>query len=105
MHDTEPSIIPMLAEFGYQAKGGSLGYRTGQKRLDAPPHEFDLILIDLKKPACFDMKKWGEGGNNNRSFKLIEAKPDGSYPGGVFPRMVTDLQLHAQRSLFGPPIF
>lgn len=63
--DTEPETIRALRDFGHTVESGDIGYRTGAPRLSIPPHEFDLIACDLRKPACFDRLKWGEGRNDN----------------------------------------
>jgi len=70
--DTEPQTIEALRAAKYKVIAGDLGYRTGRRRLVVPPHEFDLIVCDLRLPACFDLNKWGpHGGNSNHSCTLV----------------------------------
>jgi hypothetical protein len=70
--DTEPETIKAIIAAKHKVYAGDLGYRSGRRQLLAAPHEFDLIVCDLRLPACFDLTKWGpDGGNNNHSCKLV----------------------------------
>jgi predicted nucleotide-binding protein len=53
-----------------------LGYRTGRRSFPVAPHEYDLMVCDLKKPACFDLTRWGPGGNNNQHCTIVDAVSD-----------------------------
>lgn len=70
--DTEPETIEAIRAAKHKVHAGDMGYRTGRRQLIVPPHEFELIVCDLRRPACFDLHKWGpDGGNNNYSCKLV----------------------------------
>ena len=64
--DTEPEVSARLKEAGYTVFDVSMGYRTGKRGFHFPaPHEVNLIICDLLRPACFDRAKWGPGANDN----------------------------------------
>ena len=66
--DTEPETVAALSYAGHHVVAAPFGYRNGGRYLADAPHDFDLILCDLKNPACFDMNRWGPyGGNDNFS--------------------------------------
>src|SRR5438552_3530326 len=69
--DTEPTTIAAIESDGHEVQVGQAGYRTGQSRQSHPPHEFDAIVCDLKKPGCFDRNWWGPGKNHNMSVRLV----------------------------------
>lgn len=62
-----------------------MGYRTGQRSFPAVPHEFDLIVCDLRRPACYDMKRWGLGNDNYH----VEVVPYPEVSGEVISRPTT----------------
>lgn len=72
-----------------------MGYRTGKLGFHFPaPHEVDLIICDLKRPACFDRKNWGpNGGNDNFRCKII---PQEELNNTFY---VTNNRRHAQHTL------
>ncbi len=64
--DTELETLERLKDAGYTVSNVSMGYRTGKRDFPFPaPNEVDLVVCDLKHPACFDRTKWGPGFNNN----------------------------------------
>lgn len=64
--DTEPETIALLTSKGHRVVAAPFGYREGIRYLPNPPQDFDLIVCDLRRPACFDATKWGPyGGNSN----------------------------------------
>ena len=68
--DTEPKTAQAIADAGHDVEIGDLGFRTGRPLLRHPPHEFDLLVCDLRKPACFDKTFWGPGKNDNYRCKI-----------------------------------
>lgn len=75
--DTEPETIDALLAGGHEVSSGELGYRKGLFRQPYPPHEFEAVVCDLKKPACFDSLDWGPGAsNNNFQCKLVDQPTD-----------------------------
>jgi hypothetical protein len=70
--DTEPETIAALQGKGHHVSSGELGYRNGIFRQPFPPHEFEVIICDLKKPACFDALHWGPGRNNNQTCQIVD---------------------------------
>ena len=77
--DCEPETVAALNRDGFATVNVELGYRTGKRRFVTPPHEFDLMVCDLKKPACFDSLDWGPGRNDNFHCKLVERLSDEAY--------------------------
>ena len=78
--DCEPETVAGIKAAGYGAVSVELGYRTGKRNFVAPPHEFDLMVCDLKKPACFDSKDWGpHGRNDNFRCTIVEAVSGEAY--------------------------
>jgi Mn-dependent DtxR family transcriptional regulator len=70
--DTEPEVIERIKEAGYSVFKANMGYRTGERGFSfPPPNEVDLIVCDLRCPACFDSKYWGPGKNNNQNCTVI----------------------------------
>jgi hypothetical protein len=63
--DCEPEMVTAIKGKGHSVASVELGYRTGKRNFLSPPHECDLIVCDLKKPACFDSTDWGPGGRND----------------------------------------
>jgi len=63
--DTVRDTTKTLETLGYSVSEATLGYSTGFLDFKMPPHEFDFIICDIKKPACFDRRKWGPGQNDN----------------------------------------
>src|SRR2546425_434433 len=63
--DTDPAMAEALRAAGQSVSVGSLGFTDGRPRLATPPHEVDLIICDLREPACFDSNDWGPGRNDN----------------------------------------
>jgi hypothetical protein len=64
--DTEPEVVQGLEAAGYVVHDVSMGYRTGKRDFAFPaPNEVDLMVCDLRRPACFDTTDWGPSGSNN----------------------------------------
>lgn len=119
--DTAPATGEALVAAGHEVFAGTLGYTDGQPRLAMPPHEVDLILCDLRKPACFDSDWWGPGRNDNFQctivpnppvvwkrvhdrllprFKIIQESQMGPRP----PRSFGALEIHRAISRAGVPL-
>ena len=71
--DTEPETIAALREVGHNVVSVPFGYRDGLRSLHVPPQDFDLILSDLKQPACFDSLAWM---HRNDNYKCEIVPPD-----------------------------
>jgi predicted nucleotide-binding protein len=71
--DCEPETVSAIEGAGHSPATVELGYRTGKRNFFVPPHECDLIVCDLKKPACFDCTDWGPGRNDNFHCVLVNA--------------------------------
>jgi hypothetical protein len=103
--DTEPETAQAIAIAGHDVEQGELGFRTGRPLLRHPPHEFDLLVCDLRKPACFDKTFWGPGKNDNYRCK-IEKETEG--PGawyldrGGIPRSKFEI-IHPTQMATVPP--
>ena len=70
--DTEPEVTLGLKEVGYAVSEVSMGFRTGKRVFQHPaPNEVDLMVCDLRRPACFDSREWGAIGKNNQFFCKI----------------------------------
>lgn len=71
--DTEPETVKWLKLAGHRVSDVQMGYKTGTRSFVSPaPHEVDVIVCDLKRPACFDAFDWGPGsGNDNFRCKVI----------------------------------
>ena len=59
--DSEPETLETIVAAGHTVHPAEMGYRTAKRRFIVAPHEVDLILCDLKKPACYDSTFWGPG--------------------------------------------
>lgn len=95
--DTEPETVEALRSEGHTVEAGEIGYRTGKPLLVSPPHECDLLICDLKKPACFNMKNWGPGGNDNFHCKIEESITDAIiYDTFGNPQPVYEMIKHSQ---------
>ena len=70
--DTEPETVNALRAEGHTVDLGDFGYRTGRQNLFAPPHESDLLICDLRRPACFNATNWGPNGLNDNFRCKIE---------------------------------
>lgn len=77
--DCEPETVAGLKGSGLIAVAAELGYRSGKRRFGTPPHEYDLMVCDLRKPACFDSQDWGPGRNDNFHCKLVDTLSDQAY--------------------------
>jgi hypothetical protein len=86
--DTEPETIADIRAKGHDVAVGNLGYRTGIFQQPHPPHEFEIIICDLKKPACYDAMNWGPGGNDNYQCTIVKSTTDETYTqsGSSVPR-------------------
>ena len=73
--DTDRETAKTLKEAGHEVFAGTLGYTDGRPSLATPPHEVDLIVCDLREPACFDSDRWGPGLNNNFECTLGSKPP------------------------------
>jgi hypothetical protein len=71
--DTEPETIKALKGAGHDVDSAPFGYRAKEMRyLHVAPQDFDLILCDLRTPACYDQNKWGPyGGNDNYKCTVV----------------------------------
>src|SRR5271165_3622943 len=71
--DSEPEIVQRMKDAGYSVFDVSMGFRTGKRGFSFPaPNEADLIVCDLRRPACFDSTDWGPGrSNDNFNCKII----------------------------------
>ncbi len=74
--DTEPETIQAIQDAGHIVEHGEVGCRTGRPLLVHPPHEFDLLICDLRRPACFDTTYWGPGKNDNYHCKIEKLVED-----------------------------
>jgi diguanylate cyclase (GGDEF)-like protein len=64
--DTEPETASRLKDAGHSVFEASMGYRTGKRDFPfPPPNEMNLIVCDLRHPACFDSRDWGPSGSND----------------------------------------
>ena len=86
--DTEPQTIEALRSGGNTVAVGNLGYRTGIFSQPHPPHEFEAIICDLTKPACYDSRAWGPGQNDNFHCEIVDKPTDETYiqSGSSVPR-------------------
>lgn len=89
--DSEPQTVDALLSHGHQVEVGGIGYRSGKPDLQIPPHEVDLIVCDLRHPACFDRLQWGDTGASNSNYRaMLVPKPTGQLiqvaPGQIVPR-------------------
>ena len=75
--DTDPDTAKALMAAGHEVFAGTLGYMDGQPRLAMPPHEVDLLVCDLRTPACFDSNWWGPGQERQLS---LQNRPESSGP-------------------------
>jgi len=90
--DTEPETIETLRAEGHHVDTGETGYRTGWPLLKVPPHECDLLICDLRKPACFNATHWGPGRNDNFQCTIEKSINDSTFFGsGGRPRPVYEL--------------
>ena len=55
--DSEQSVADEIARLGHRVHRGDLGYRTGIPALDFPPHEADVVVIDIRSPALIDIPR------------------------------------------------
>ena len=70
--DTDILTIAALKRAGHNVDATEFGYATGRRFLNKAPHDFDVIIFDLKQPACFDSSKWGPfTGNDNYRCTII----------------------------------
>lgn len=69
--DSSPGTIGDLRNAGHTVQVGSVGLMNGIPELQHPPHEADLIICDLKDPACYDSRNWGPGGNDNYRASIV----------------------------------
>jgi hypothetical protein len=74
--DTEPATAQTIAAAGHEVLQGDIGFRKGSPNLPYPPHEFDLLICDLRRPACYDTTFWGPGQNDNFHCKIEKDPPD-----------------------------
>jgi len=75
--DAEPETEAAIRTAGHTVSSVEMGYRTGKRNFHVPPHEYDLIVCDLKKPACFDSTHWGPGANDNFHCVLVKELTNG----------------------------
>jgi TIR domain len=72
--DTEAATVAALRGGGHAVHTAPFGYHDGFRFLDQAPQDFDLIVCDLRQPACFDHSKWGPySGNDNYKCNIIPA--------------------------------
>ena len=104
--DTEPETVEALRSEGHTVETGEIGYRTGKPLFVSPPHECDFLICDLKKPACFNMKNWGPGGNDNFHCKIEKSITDDIfYNSSAHPQPVYQVIKHSQMSKLQPGAF
>ena len=74
---------------GHDVAVGDLGYRRGNFIQPNPPHEFEVIVCDLKSPACFDATQSGPGGNDNLNCTIVKDPKDQTimHSGSSVPRI------------------
>jgi len=73
--DTEANTAEALMAAGHEVFAGTLGYTDGHPRLAMPPHEADMLVCDLRTPACFDSNWWGPGRNDNYHCQVVPDPP------------------------------
>lgn len=76
--DTEPETAKALRSARHTVDEGLIGYRNGRFKQPYPPHEYDAVVSDLIKPACYDADWWGPHKNDNMHCKIVE-KPTEKY--------------------------
>lgn len=70
--DTDPKTTKALEAAGHSVVASLFGYSVGYRSLTECPQDFDLIVCDMRHPACFDNFKWGPyGGNDNYRCKVV----------------------------------
>src|SRR5580704_902518 len=70
--DTEIATKEYLSQAGLDVHSADLGFKDGFRSFAQAPHEFEMIAIDLRKPACFDYNLWGpDGGNDNYKCAVV----------------------------------
>jgi len=105
--DTDAATALALMAAGHEVFAGTLGYTDGQPRLAMPPHEVDLIVCDLRSPACYDSDWWGPGRNDNTRYKIVANPPVAwkEIRGQTYPRfpIIHEGQMHGREpGSFGP---
>src|SRR6202049_2287571 len=112
--DTEPETVRHLSDAGLEVEPAEVGYRTGRRRISNAPHEYDLIVCDLKQPACYDGSSWGpQGENDNYKCRIV---PFETVTGEVLVhedglkryetlryQIIRDSQIAKSGHSFGPP--
>ena len=73
--DTGSTTSEALLAAGHGVFAGTLGYTDKQPRLATPPHEVDLVICDLTRPACYDSNWWGPGRNDNFQCTVVPDPP------------------------------
>jgi len=68
--DTEPETIKTIEVADHAVVQGDIGFRRGIPNLTHPPHENNMMICDLRRPACFDVTYWGTGKNDNYRCKI-----------------------------------
>ena len=77
--DAEDEFSAGLEQNALTVIRGSLGYRYDQaliRNLPHPPHECDVIVYNLCKPACYDVRSWGPGRNDNYHCEVVKLERD-----------------------------
>jgi hypothetical protein len=70
--DTEQRTVAALQAAGHSVLSAPFGYRTGMRYLHRPPQELDLVVCDMRRAACFDVRRWGPyGGNDNYKCTIV----------------------------------
>ncbi len=64
--DCDRAFLLGLETAGYHVHKGSFGYGSALRHLAHPPHECDVIVVNLTKPICYDNELWGKGNDNFR---------------------------------------
>lgn len=57
--DTEPDTLAALWSARHKVVAAAFGYGNGARNLSDAPHDFDLLVCDLRRLACFDLSRWG----------------------------------------------
>ena len=77
--DAEDDFCYGLQHNGLAVIRGSLGYRYAQalvRNIAHPPHECDVIVYNLRDPACYDASSWGPGLNDNYHCEVVKLERD-----------------------------
>jgi hypothetical protein len=77
--DADDDFCAGLESSGLKTVKGSLGYRYEEaliRTLPYPPHESDVMMYNLRSPACYDALWWGPGRNDNYNCEVVKLERD-----------------------------